>query len=416
MGDLPRRWLPRAAATGRVVGQLARTLARHAVRPDVASERALGDAIVVDLDRLKGLAMKVGQILSYMDVGLPDETSAALARLQTGVKGMDFAEVEAVVAASLGAPVDQLFEGFERAPVAAASIGQVHRARVGGVPVAVKVRYPHVRDTLAGDLAHVRPLAALASLATAVDGAALVEELRARLLEECDYRREQRAQEAAARALLGDTALRVPATLPDRCGDAVLTTAWMPGAAFADLLAGPPDERNGAAVTLARFPWTTLFGHGFLHADPHPGNFLFPGGGEVTVLDWGSVRHFVPDEVEPFRTLIVSVLDGNRAHFRDAVVACGLAPRPDKFDFDAAWEMFSWLYAPYRGTSFHFDRAWWLAGRRWTGPANPNQRHQGMPAAWIWLLRVQWGLGAVLVRLEAEGDFGRGLREAVEGR
>lgn len=402
-------------STGRAVGNVGRALSRRAIAPDEAGERALGEAIVADLDGLKGLAMKVGQILSYMDVGLPEETSAALARLQTGAKPMDIAEVEGVIRGSLGRPVNELFAGFERTPVAAASIGQVHRARVGGAAVAVKVRYPHVRDTLATDLARIRPLAAAASLATAVDGRALVEELRARFLEECDYRNEQRAQEAARRALGGDPALRVPATVPERCGDAVLTTVWEAGAPFSALVTGPREERGRAAATLARFPWTTLFRHGFLHADPHPGNFLFPGDGEIVVLDWGSVRRFSVDEIASFRSLVTAVLEGDRPRFRDAVVACGLAPRPDRFDFDAAWEMFSWLYAPWQAPNFQFERSWWEAGRRWTGPGNPNQRRQGLPPAWIWLLRVQWGLGAVLVRLGAAGAFRKDLREAMVG-
>jgi predicted unusual protein kinase regulating ubiquinone biosynthesis (AarF/ABC1/UbiB family) len=155
--ELPRRWLARAAATGRVAGRFAGVVAERALRPG-ANQTHAGEAIVADLDRLKGLAMKVGQILSYMDVGLPDDVAAALARLQTGARAME------------------------------------------------------------------------------------------------------PAQEHAAAALAGDLALRVPRTLPERCAEAVLTAAWHDGEPFARLCAGPAEARNRAAATLARFPWTTLFG------------------------------------------------------------------------------------------------------------------------------------------------------------
>jgi hypothetical protein len=217
----------------------------------------------------------------------------------------------------------------------------------------------------------------------------------------------------AAAALATDPALVVPRVFSDRCGEAVLTTAWRTGRGFAALVDAEPAERDAAARTLARFPWTTLFRHGFLHADPHPGNFLFPGGAAVVVLDWGALRRFSAAELDPFRALVTALLDDRRAAFRDALIATGLAPRPDRFDFDAAWEMFTWLYAPWKAPRFRFERTWWEAGRRWTGPGNPNQRTQGVPPAWVWLLRVQWGLAAVLTRLGAEGAFGEDLREAL---
>lgn len=416
MPEIPRGRLPRAAAAARLAMQLGKAAAQRAVRKSENGDRALGDAMVAELDALKGLAMKVGQILSYMDVGLPDSTVAALARLQTGAQPMGKDEVGEIIAAELGLSITQAFEEFDEAPVAAASIGQVHRAKVGGKAVAVKVRYPHVRASLASDIGQLAPIASLASFATAVDGATLIGELRARLLEECDYRSEASWQGEAAVAFEGSAEIQIPPVVATHSSEAVLTTRWAEGSSFAALEASDASRRNRVGRVLARFPWVSLFQHGFLHADPHPGNFLFPVDGPVVVLDWGSTRRFSEAEVSAFREVLRPLARGDRAKFRSALISTGLAPHPDRFDFDASWEMHRWLYAPYLESNFTFRREWWQAGRRFTGPNAPNQRHHGLPPAWMWLLRVQWGLSAVLTRLEAEGDFRGAFAEGMQLR
>lgn len=397
MKSLPTGLLARSAAAGRVVASLGGAAATRLLRRDDADDRALGEALVGELDRLKGLSMKVGQILSTLEIGLPDGTVDVLARLQRGATPLDAALVRAEIEAGLGAPVEALFDDFDDTPVAAASIGQVHRARVDGVSVAVKVRYPGVREAIAADAHAIERVAALASLATAVDGRALARELRARLLEECDFRREAAWLAAAARHLGSDDDIAVPALVPGRSCASVLTTAWVDGHRFEALRVAPAPAREAAASTLLRFTWTSLLRDGFLHADPHPGNFLF--GDRVTVLDWGSVRRFAPAEVEPLRTLLGVVARGDRVAFPDALVGAGLVPDLRRFDVDAAWEMFGWMWAPYTTPRFAFTTEWCRAGARFSGPGYPNQRRQAFPPAWIWIMRVGMGVHALLARL-----------------
>lgn len=407
---LPSGILPRAAATGRIVAQLGKAAAKRVVRRSEDDDHQLGEALFSELDQLKGVAMKVGQILSYMDVGLPDGTVDRLTKLQHGAEPLDLAVVRAALEAALGAPLDQLFERFDAEPVAAASIGQVHRARHAGAEVAVKVRYPSVRETLDGDFRQLGALGRLASLGSQVDGPALVAELHARMLEECDYAREAAWQQAFAQAFATDPEVSVPAVHLDRSAEGVLTTSWHEGERFAALFDAPAARRLAVARTLMRFSFTSLLRHGVLQADPHPGNFLFPGDGQVVALDYGCVRRFGPDTVAQFRHLSQVVLDGDRAAFPEAIRSTGQVGREDRYDDEEAWELHRWLYAPYLEPRFRFERRWWLRGLKFSQPTAKNARAMNLPPAWLWLVRMQWGLHAVLVRLHAEGDFRDSLR------
>ncbi|MEQ1505732.1 MAG: AarF/ABC1/UbiB kinase family protein [Myxococcota bacterium] len=410
---LPTGLAARATATARIAANLGRAGARRLVRRSDDDDASLGDALFRELDQLKGLGMKVGQILSYMEVGLPEETVRRLTALQHGVSPLAGPVIVAEVERQLGAPIGSLFDRFDPTPIAAASIGQVHRAAVRGVEVAVKVRYPGVRASLDADTRQLRVIGSIAALATVVDGQARVSERRARLLAECDYRIEAANQARFAAILAGDPALSVPEVVADRSAEGVLTTAWRDGERFDAVRAADPARRAAVAATLVRFPWSTVLGHGVLHADPHPGNFLFPGDDRVVVLDFGCVKRLDPADVAAFRRLVQVVLDRDRGALLDAALAVGLVPRPDKIDADELWAMLSWMLAPYRTERFRFDRAFWDEGQRFTRPTNPNARWLGFPPAWLWLQRTLFGLHAVLTRLGVEGRFAELARAAL---
>ena len=275
-----------AWTAGRIAGR--RLLGRRASTVD----QRLGAQLAGQLDRLKGLGMKLGQIVSYLDVPLPPAVQEELAALQTGAAARPFSEVRALVEDALGAPLDARFDAFEETAVAAASIGQVHRAEVAGRPVAVKVRYPDVAETLDGDLGVLERVAGLAALGAPIDGRALVRELRARLLEECDYEKEAREQTRFRQLFEDDRQVVVPPVLPTHSTEAVLTSAWVEGARFEDFAKERAERRGDAARTIARFAYRSLLVHGRIQADPHPGNYLFPAEGGVAFLDYGCVRSF----------------------------------------------------------------------------------------------------------------------------
>lgn len=405
MRYLPRGLLPRAAATTRLAAHLAKAGAKRVVRRTVEDDSALGEALFGELDKLKGMAMKVGQILSYMEVGLPEHTQRQLARLQVGAQPLELEVIAAVIESALEAPIAELFEDFEPVPVAAASIGQVHRATFRGQPVAVKVRYPSVRDTMDSDFRQLRVLGRLASIGTAVDGPALVAELHARLLEECDYGAEARSQIKFSELFADDPSIEVPEVHVERCGEGVLTSGWCDGQRFQTLFAEPMARREGIARTLIRFAFRSILEHGVLHADPHPGNFLFVADDRVVVLDFGCTKQLDPELVAAFANLARVVVRSDRQAFRDATVRLGLVPRPERVDFDDLWLMMRHLFAPYLHDSFTFTRDWWAQGLRFTQPTHRNLRHLAVPAPWLWIQRTVWGLHAVLLQLEVEGSF-----------
>jgi predicted unusual protein kinase regulating ubiquinone biosynthesis (AarF/ABC1/UbiB family) len=397
----------RALATGRVAASAVRLASRGLLhRKGSSTDAAIGEDLARELDRMKGLAMKVGQILSYFEGVLPEETHEALRKLQRGAKPVAFATLVPVLEAELGASVGELFETIDEAPVAAASIGQVHRAVYEGKPVAVKVQYPSVQTTFEADFARISALARVASIATSVDGAALASELRERVIEECDYLREADHQEAFAAAFASDPAVVIPEVIRARTAAAVLTTRWHDGDDFYGFCERADRARkNETALVLVRFAYRSLFALRMLNADPHPGNYLFPSGGRVVFLDFGCVKRFDASYVDRERELARIVIEGRRASFRDAVVATGMVPRPDAFDFDLHWELLRHQWAPYLEPRFHFTFEYLRRGMEFSRPGNPNLRRLAIPPPWIWQQRLQWGLHAVLARLDAEGPF-----------
>lgn len=396
-----------AWTAGRLAGR--RLLGRRAGDRDLE----LGEALTGQLDRMKGLAMKVGQIVSYLDVPLPEPVQEQLARLQTGRCGMSSAEVTEVVVAALGQSPERAFEAFQWEPVAAASIGQVHRASVDGRPVAVKVQYPHVARSFADDLRAAGRLSSLASLASAVDGPALVRELGERLAEECDYVREARAQAAFARAFAGDPEVIVPEVIARRSASCVLTTAWVEGEGFAAVCKADQARRDAVAATLVRWSYRSLLQLCAIQADPHPGNFVFPtddgaAPGRVAFLDFGCVRVLEPSMVEALRGIAAAVRDDDRPRFREAARALGVVGKPKAFDYDHFFAVMAHLHRPLVAPRFTFEPAYVREGFALNGPRSPNARAMSMPPAYIWVSRLQWGLSSILARLGASGSF-RGL-------
>lgn len=412
--SLPTSLRRRARHARRLVGAGARFGLRRLVRRDEADADALGRALVGELDTLKGMAMKVGQILSYMDGVIPAQTQTHLARLQRGARPHPWPEMRAVIESSLGATINDLYDQIDPEPVAAASIGQVHRARIDSQNVAVKVQYPGIRDSFEADVRQLRRLSALAGLGTRVDGQAIVDDLRDRLIEECDYLHEARWQSWFADRFADDPSIRIPSVVPERSTDVVLTTRWHDGLTLEQrLIQGGPEARQHAARTLARMAWTSLFALGVINADPHPGNQLFCDGA-VVFLDFGCVRQFGSVWLQATRSELRAVLDGDRAAFREALLRSGQVPRPKRFDFDAHWAMQRHLWQPYLSDTFRFTPDWLRAGAAFTGPGNANLRQLAIAPEWVWLSRLQWGLHAVLVRLGAQGRYREILGEALD--
>jgi len=420
--DLARGFRARTLTTLRLAGRLGIGMARRSVGLGQALEqvdeedavRAAG-VLLGQLDGLKGLMMKFGQMVSYLSPSLPPRARRILARLQAESRPMAYPCIAAVIEAELGQTPEALFDRFERRPFAAASIGQVHRATRGGLELAVKVQYPGVDKLMETDLRTVRRLGRLMLLLTPLDVRGLAEELAARVLEECDYQLEA-ANQRLFRELLEGPRASVPEVVDDLSGRRVLTSHLAHGLAFQDFCDRadrPRKDRAGAVIFDTVF--SCIFGRCIYNGDPHPGNYLFPEDGRVVFLDFGCVKRFSLEFIDRWKRLALTILDQDRAAFPEALVATGLAARPRRFDFDHQWEVMQYLYAPFTSrrpftfTHEYVGRSYDLMLFR-----NRNRFSQGMPPDWLFVNRLQWGLNSVLAHLDATGPWPELFRRAVE--
>jgi predicted unusual protein kinase regulating ubiquinone biosynthesis (AarF/ABC1/UbiB family) len=408
-------WAERLLSTGRVAASGVRLAARQVFGREGPVDGLIGESLAAEMDRMKGMAMKVGQILSYFDGILPEETHEALRVLQQGVTSMPYERVADVLREAFGEPVEELFEDFEREPVAGASIGQVHRARYRGRSVAVKVQYPGIVRTLESDFRRLRGLTRLASAGTPVDSMAIVTEMQERVIAECDYLAEARAQEAFRAAFAADEEVRIPPVVEERTRRTALTTDWAEGKTFYDFAKNATrPERDAAGVILLRFAYRSFFELQTVNADPHPGNYFFPEPGRVVFIDFGCVRQFSPSFVERERRLATTLIENRREDFREVAMATGMIADERGFDFDLYWRMLRHQYAPYTTAGFEFTTDYVRDALEFGKPSrasNKTLRRLSIQPEWIWFQRLQWGLHAVLARLGVRGDFGELLRD-----
>jgi predicted unusual protein kinase regulating ubiquinone biosynthesis (AarF/ABC1/UbiB family) len=381
--------------------------------PEKAVSKALD--LVAQMDGMKGLMMKFGQMASYLDVSLPPEARDVLAVLQSSASAMSREQVRAQLQQGLGAPAEALFDEFHWTPRAAASIGQVHQARWAGRDVAVKVQYPGIASLIRADLRNVGGIAGLALLGTAMDGGGLVEELAARLNEECDYLLEASRQQAIGALWNTREGSRVPAVYPERCGSVVLTSDWVAGLAFRDFRDASAVARHRAGRIIFRNVFDGIFRRGFFNGDPHPGNYLFSPEGDVTFLDFGCVKVFDDDLLARWKRMAKTVLDDDRAGFAGAIEALGFVGDHRRFDFDFQWRVMNHVYKPFKAReSFRYSGEYVAESNRLLLWQNENRRAARIPPDMLFVNRLQWGLNSLLAELRVEGVFTDLFREAVE--
>lgn len=305
-----------ASVAGQYAGQRARRLFGTENDEGAQSESytRMAGQIADTLGELKGAVMKVGQIASQTQDFLPKEFSDALERLQKEAPPMPFEVIVAQVEAELGKPVPELFEYLQETPYAAASIGQVHRARLhDGTDVIVKVQYPGVDESCDSDLKQLRLALKLGGLLKmpkeTVDQ--LFGEIRIRLKEELDYENEARNLKMFREFHANDPWVIIPAVIDSHSTRRVLTLELVEG-----------DHVN--QVTPARYDQDTinLIGHRIfttmadqlfrfqcIHGDPHAGNFAYRPDGSVILYDFGCVKKLKPEIVEAYRKVLVAALD-----------------------------------------------------------------------------------------------------------
>ncbi len=367
-----------------------------------------------ELGNMKGALMKFGQLLSFIMEALPAEAQQALATLQADAPPMAPEAAEGVVRAELGAAPQKLFLDWQVAPIAAASIGQVHRAVTrDGRDVAVKVQYPGVGDAIETDLNNTEGMYRLigAFALKGLDTKGLVDELRARMRDELDYRLEAANQREFASHFAGHPFVVIPAVDTTTSTMRVLTTEWAEGVGFAEFLAtATPSAKERAGESIWRFAQRAIFKMGAFNGDPHPGNYRFSIDGRVTFLDFGLVKRWTPGEWErllPSMEAIIVKRDPNS--LITAMESVGFLKPGHGLAADLVYEYVSTPYRAYLTERFAFDRHF-VKNTMATiidvkGPYAEVIERLNLPASFVILDRVVWGVNAILGKLEVEAPW-----------
>ena len=366
------------------------------------------------LGELKGGAMKFGQALSVFEAALPEDIAKpyreTLVKLQEAAPPLPARVVHKVLAKELGEHWRDNFAEFNDTPAASASIGQVHKGIwKDGREVAVKIQYPGAKEALISDLNQIQRFAKIFQLLLpGVEMKPLLEELKARIIEEVDYRYEASAQSACFEAYKGDSDIAIPEVI--MATDRVLVSQWLEGTPLSKVIAdGTQDERNNAGIRLARFHFTAPMRAGLLHADPHPGNFRVLKDGLLGVLDFGAFNRLPNGFPEPFKRLLRNALEGDAIALYNGFKEDGFILSDVEVSPELVLDYLLPLVEPLRTDYFAYSRDWLRTQSVRVGdPRNPTAKigfQLNLPPEYVLIHRVTLGTTGIFCQLRAEGNF-----------
>lgn len=400
---------------------------RHQVRARIAaSAEKLGAAelrtrieqaklLAEGMGRLKGAFMKAGQLLS-IDASdlLPPEAVDILSKLQGQAEPIDFSVMHGVLAAELGAERLAQLTDLERKPVAAASIGQVYRARVDGAPVAIKVQYPGIAESIDADVDLLQKLGSswLALTRRDIELAGTFEELRGILKLEADYARERRYLERFRSLLSEDPRFEVPASIEELCTPRVLTMTWADGLGLHDWMrTSPPAEaRTWLARAALDLYCREFFEWGVVQTDPNFGNFLVrPREQKIVLLDFGASVEYDLEFRRHYVALLRAVKMGDAAQILERGIGFGLIDARESAETRQAFvDMLLNAAEPFelRRQPFRFaDAAYAASAKEVVRRFVAGLRFSPPPRKLMFLHRKLGGLFQLLKRLEVELDL-----------
>lgn len=386
------------------------------------------------LGRSKGALMKAGQMLSFASASpiVPTEFQsvyqAALVRLRDDAPPMAGELAREVLERELGRATESAFAEFDSEPLAAASIGQVHAARLhDGRAVAVKIQYPGVAAAIRSDLKNTELLATFLRLITGLstrkvswDIRGAAQEIGARITEELDYRLEAANQAEFAELYRGHPFIHVPEVIDELCSDRVLTQELIQGGSWSDALSADQDLRDQWAEAIHRFTYGSYHHFNVFNADPHPGNYVFHDDGSVSFLDFGCVKRLESEQVESLNVVMRECIRGDVAETWRVSVEGGffapsgsLTPR----EVFAYWrdpiEMY-WGEQPFTVTPEYVAR---LIELRYspTSPAANAYRHLNPPVTYTIMSRLDIGVMSLVAQLRARNYWASIAAEYFEG-
>ena len=370
--------------------------------------------VAKELGEMKGVLMKAGQLISFIFEGLPDEAQDALAILQADAAPMAPSLAASVVEGDLGKQPERIFLEWSDLPVAAASIGQVHRAVTpDGRDVAVKVQYPGVHEAIESDLDAAEVMYAMfsAMMLKGLDVRGLVDELRGRMREELDYELEANNLTEFEERFSGHPWVRVPRLVPEFSTARLLTSEWVDGMSFDDFRkTETPETKQRAAEVIWRFSQRAIHHYGIFNGDPHPGNYKFHHDGSVTFLDFGLVKRWSPGEWETLKpTMDAIIVQRDPELLVREMERSGFLLSGHGLDANLIYDYVSSPYVPYLTDEFTFTREWMrdTLARIFDvqGPHAPVIEQLNLPPSFVILDRVVWGVSAILGKLEAHGPW-----------
>jgi predicted unusual protein kinase regulating ubiquinone biosynthesis (AarF/ABC1/UbiB family) len=377
---------------------------------DSAAERA-----AEVLGTLRGIAAKVGQMASYVDGVVPEAQREAyehaLSKLREQAPTSSSSEIRALVAQELRAPISELFRDWEDEPVASASIGQVHRARLpDGRVVAVKVQHSGIAKAVESDLENVGMLESVIGtfVPKGMNSRGVLEEVKARFREELDYRLEAKRQAEFAEIFRGDPQIYIPAVYTERSTSRVLTSEFVVGARLDDIAAHSESERRAYAEALWRFVFKGNLVGGMFNADPHPGNYVFQPEGRIAFLDFGCVQPIHGGRLGPARALHRAAVERDEAAFA-AQVKVIMETRGGLYE-ELAVAYSRRCFEPLFASPYRISRDYVRALVTEIGQMKQVMFKKGgnfvpLPSGMLFMNRLQFGFYSVLARLDVEVDY-----------
>ena len=415
----------RYARVGTQVGGVAARIGAGRVLGRTPDRAGNAVALASALGGLKGPIMKVAQLMATIPDAVPAEYATELMKLQSQAPPMGWAFVKRRMTAELGADWQEKFADFEHQPAAAASLGQVHRARAhDGTVLACKLQYPDMQSAVEADLAQLNLLFQLRKrFDPAIDASEIKDEIADRLREELEYKREAKHVDLYRHMLADQPLIRVPRVWPDLSTARLLALEWLEGSKMLAHKEDPLEVRNRLATAMFTAWWFPFSRFGVIHGDPHLGNYTVfehdgaPAG--INLLDYGCIRIFPPRFVGGVVDLYMGLLHGDDERVVNAYQTWGFKRlNREIIDILNIWARF--IYGPLLD-----DRMRSVAGGVKPGEYGRKEAfrvHRALkekgpltvPREFVFMDRAAIGLGAVFLHLAAELNFYRLFNEAIE--